>query len=128
MPNPSWWIVYIEGVGAMYECPKKFLILFLFQFASAVRRIPIELGDDVARRNMVAACFLFCWKVYSIVCSDPCKKVEVIGHNPLQPNYLSLSLSSSEIIDSTIERERTEKLKVSVELRNCILCQPNFFS
>ena len=21
MPSPSWWIVYIEGVGAVYECP-----------------------------------------------------------------------------------------------------------
>jgi hypothetical protein len=50
--------VYIVGVGAVYEKPKKFLFLFSFQFASAVLKIPNGHGVDVARWNIIAALFL----------------------------------------------------------------------
>ena len=48
MPEPRCWIVYIEGVGEVWECPKKGRVLLCFQLLSAVCRIPIGLGSCTA--------------------------------------------------------------------------------
>ena len=45
----------MEGVGAVYECPKKGRCLFCFQRQSAVRSIPIGLGKVVDFANIILA-------------------------------------------------------------------------
>ena len=46
-------MVKIEGVGAVYECPKKDRCLLCFQRLSAVRSIPIGLGEFVDLANII---------------------------------------------------------------------------
>ena len=48
-------MVKIEGVGAVYECPKKDRCLFCFHRQSAVRSIPIGLGEFVDLANIILA-------------------------------------------------------------------------
>jgi hypothetical protein len=55
IPSPNFWIVKIEGVGDVCVCPKKGRCLVDFHTESAVRKIPIGLGEVVARLNMLSA-------------------------------------------------------------------------
>ena len=48
MPRPMFWLVEIEGVGAVYENPKNVRVRLCFQIESAVRRMPRGHGWLVA--------------------------------------------------------------------------------
>lgn len=83
IPSPSFWIVDIDGVGAVYEYPKNVRVGLVFHIESAIRRIPRGHGWFVALYAMVVACGLFLKRnggVFIVLC----KKCRMIGPN--RPN------------------------------------------
>ena len=75
IPNPSCWIVVIEGVGAEYEYPKNFLVLCVFQRLSAVFRMATGHGCVVDRENMRRALWHSPRNLYCSGCFEPNRKL-----------------------------------------------------
>ncbi len=79
IPSPSCWMVKIDGVGAVYEYPKKFLCLVDFQMWSAVCSISSGQGSVVTLWNIGFALGLVVLNLYSRFVSECSKKCCVMG-------------------------------------------------